>query len=70
MKIFGFPARGSSARSNPFNSLFGRMALISLVVLFAVQACWFAVQTVRGQGYVFIPDPDGVRDRPDRAAPV
>ncbi|WP_174363080.1 response regulator [uncultured Caballeronia sp.] len=28
------------------------------------------VQTVRGQGYVFIPDPDGVRDRPDRAAPV
>jgi two-component system phosphate regulon response regulator OmpR len=27
------------------------------------------VQTVRGQGYVFIPDPDGVRDRPDRAAP-
>ncbi|OTP77610.1 Signal transduction histidine kinase [Caballeronia sordidicola] len=57
MKIFGFSARGfpargfsargSSARSNPFNSLFGRMALISLVVLFAVQACWFAVLTVQ-----------------------
>jgi two-component system osmolarity sensor histidine kinase EnvZ len=38
---------GNRRRGNPFNSLFGRMALISLVVLFAVQACWFAVITVQ-----------------------
>jgi len=28
------------------------------------------VQTVRGQGYVFIPDPDGARNMPDRASTV
>jgi two-component system osmolarity sensor histidine kinase EnvZ len=39
--------RSMSGRGNPFNSLFGRMALMSLVVLFAVQACWFAVLTVQ-----------------------
>jgi two-component system, OmpR family, osmolarity sensor histidine kinase EnvZ len=43
----GKPAGGNPRRGNPFNSLFGRMALISLVVLFAVQACWFAVITVQ-----------------------
>jgi two-component system osmolarity sensor histidine kinase EnvZ len=32
---------------NPFNSVFGRMALISLVVLFAVQAGWVAVLTIQ-----------------------
>ncbi|CAH2794926.1 MAG: Signal transduction histidine kinase [uncultured Caballeronia sp.] len=40
-------SRNGSGRGNPFNTLFGRMALISLVVLFAVQACWFAVLTVQ-----------------------
>jgi two-component system osmolarity sensor histidine kinase EnvZ len=40
-------SRNRSGRGNPFNTLFGRMALISLVVLFAVQACWFAVITVQ-----------------------
>lgn len=29
--------------SNPFNTLFGRMALMSTLVLFAIQAGWFAV---------------------------
>jgi two-component system, OmpR family, osmolarity sensor histidine kinase EnvZ len=63
MKIFGTPdSRGSkrarvgsgragssagSGRGNPFNTLFARMALISMVVLFAVQACWFTVLTVQ-----------------------
>lgn len=32
---------------NPLNSVFVRMALISLVVLFAVQAGWFAVFTIQ-----------------------
>lgn len=31
----------------PFDSLFGRMALISMIVLFAVQAGWFAVLTAQ-----------------------
>jgi two-component system, OmpR family, osmolarity sensor histidine kinase EnvZ len=40
--------RGFASRHrNPFNSLFGRMALMSLVVLFAVQAGWFAVMTIQ-----------------------
>ena len=42
-----YSGSGTSARGNPFNTLFGRMALISLVVLFAVQACWFTVMTVQ-----------------------
>ncbi|WP_322105553.1 ATP-binding protein [Paraburkholderia sp. J41] len=29
--------------NNPLNTLFGRMALISALVLFAIQACWFVV---------------------------
>jgi two-component system, OmpR family, osmolarity sensor histidine kinase EnvZ len=29
--------------NNPFNTLFGRMALLSAVLLFAIQACWFIV---------------------------
>jgi two-component system osmolarity sensor histidine kinase EnvZ len=36
-----------NARHNPFNSLFGRMALISMAVLFAVQAGWFTVLTIQ-----------------------
>ncbi|WP_321784376.1 ATP-binding protein [Paraburkholderia sp. J94] len=29
--------------NNPLNTLFGRMALMSALVLFAIQACWFVV---------------------------
>lgn len=30
---------------NPLNTLFGRMALLSMAVLFAIQACWFVLVT-------------------------
>ena len=36
-----------NARHNPFNSLFGRMALISMAVLLVVQAGWFTVLTIQ-----------------------
>jgi two-component system osmolarity sensor histidine kinase EnvZ len=47
MSLFPSFRRLGSRYGNPFNSLFGRMALMSLVVLFAVQAGWFAVMTIQ-----------------------
>lgn len=39
---------GSGARrARPFDTLFGRMAIFAILVLFAVQAGWFAVLTIQ-----------------------